>query len=52
MDTNFFLNLITSTGCGAAAAAVTLVTAEDTDKEVMIDDCQNNVCDAAWCGAS
>eukprot|EP00775_Hariotina_reticulata_P000431 gene431-689_t len=34
MDTNFFLNLITSTGCGAAAAAVTLVTAEDTDKEI------------------
>ena len=34
MDTNIFLNLVTSTACGAAAAAVTLITAEDTDKEV------------------
>jgi hypothetical protein len=33
-DTNFFLNLITSGACGAMAAAVTLVTAENTDKEV------------------
>ena len=33
-DTNFFVNLITSGACGAMAAAVTLVTAEDTDKEV------------------
>jgi len=33
-DTNFFLNLITSGACGAVAAAVTLVTAEDTDKEI------------------
>lgn len=33
-DTNIFLNLVTSTACGAMAAAVTLVTAEDTDKEV------------------
>lgn len=34
MDTNIFLNLVTSGACGAAAAAVTLITAEDTDKEV------------------
>lgn len=33
-DTNIFLNLVTSTACGAMAAAVTLITAEDTDKEV------------------
>lgn len=36
MDTNFFLNLVTSTACGGMAAAVTLVTAEDTDKEVRV----------------
>ncbi|KAF8055319.1 hypothetical protein HT031_006774 [Scenedesmus sp. PABB004] len=34
MDTNLFVNLIASTTCGALAAAVTLVTAEDTDKEI------------------
>lgn len=34
MDTNIFVNLVASTACGAMAAAVTLVTAEDTDKEV------------------
>jgi hypothetical protein len=40
MDTNIFLNLVTSTACGAAAAAVTLITAEDTDKEVgVLSDC-------------
>jgi hypothetical protein len=34
MDTNFFVNLIASTACGAMATAVTLVTAENTDAEV------------------
>eukprot|EP00879_Flechtneria_rotunda_P001754 GHRR01001917.1.p1 GENE.GHRR01001917.1~~GHRR01001917.1.p1 ORF type:complete len:248 (+),score=106.17 GHRR01001917.1:255-998(+) len=33
-DTNLFFNLFASTACGAIAAAVTLVTAEDTDKEI------------------
>jgi hypothetical protein len=34
MDTNIFVNLLASTACGAMATAVTLITAEDTDKEV------------------
>lgn len=34
VDTNFFVNLLASTACGGMAAAVTLVTAEDTDKEI------------------
>lgn len=34
MDTNIFVNLLASTACGGMAAAVTLVTAENTDKEV------------------
>lgn len=34
MDTNIFVNLLASTACGAMATAVTLITAEDTDKEI------------------
>lgn len=34
MDTNIFVNLFASGAAGAAATAVTLLTAEDTDKEV------------------
>lgn len=34
MDTNFFVNLVASTACGGMAAAVTLITAENTEKEV------------------
>lgn len=33
-DTNFFVNVIASSACGAAAAAVTLFTAENRDKEI------------------
>eukprot|EP00878_Enallax_costatus_P000923 GHUV01001053.1.p2 GENE.GHUV01001053.1~~GHUV01001053.1.p2 ORF type:complete len:250 (+),score=69.27 GHUV01001053.1:202-951(+) len=34
VDTNFFVNLLASTACGGMAAAVTLVTAENTEKEI------------------
>jgi hypothetical protein len=34
LDTNIFVNLFASGACGAAAAAVTLLTAEDTDAEL------------------
>lgn len=33
-DTNFFVNLLASGATGAMAAAVTLITAENTDKEI------------------
>jgi hypothetical protein len=33
-DTNLFVNLLTSVGCGAITLAVTTITAEDTDKEI------------------
>lgn len=34
LDTNFFVNIFASGAAGAAATAVTLLTAEDTDKEI------------------
>jgi hypothetical protein len=34
LDTNLFVNIFASGAAGAAATAVTLLTAEDTDKEI------------------